>query len=128
MFWKKKNSSHDIDFTYESDDQREYFRVTVPEDYEPDATLKADNGNRASLTLKDISCGGFACIGCKLNEDKTYTATLLFPDESKLLSIQFEVLQVDADDISHCRFINLTDKDINKIYHYVLEVQKRALR
>lgn len=124
MFWKKKDDDV-IDFTFETDNKRQAFRVIPPDDFTPIITTADEK--KQTLPVHDISAGGFSfeaegVEGFKVGE--TYQILLHLPEEQRPMPVGFELLSFDAENICHCRFLDLSEKNSGKIYLYVLTVQK----
>jgi hypothetical protein len=126
LFWKKKRDNNIIDFTFETKDKRRAFRVFPPPGFAP-IIFRGDNEGD-SIPVRDISTGGFSFVKEGFEAGKTYVVTLRLPGEPKDIAAQFEILSIDEAKIRHCRFLDLSEKAVKKIYLYVLEVQKRDLR
>ncbi len=125
MFWKKRNDNI-IDFSFDSDNKRQAYRVTVPEDFA--ATLTIKDHSPKILSVNDFSCGGFS-FNCEEGEvGGHYPLSIRLPGDSKVIETEFEILSIDQQGVGHCHFLNLTEKDVKRLYQYVLEVQKQQLR
>lgn len=125
MFWKKRRDNNIIDFTFETKDKRRAFRVFPPPGFVPFISpMETDE----QIPVRDISTGGFSFVKEGFKPGETYSVSLRLPGEARDIAAQFEILSLDEAKICHCRFLDLPEKSIQKIYLYVLEVQKRDLR
>lgn len=127
MFWKKRKDNI-IDFTFKTDDKRSAFRVNPPEDFYPVVIMESKDAEKRELPIKDISTGGISFSQENLKAGETHRVWMRMPHEPNEIFVKFEILSVDEQHVCHCRFMDLDEKKINKIYRYVLEVQKRDLR
>ncbi len=134
MFWKNKTNKDEggdfdttIDFTYETDDTRQAFRVTPLPGFSPLVVL--EDKERRPLEVWNISEGGFCIVNedtLKLGDERS--VSMVFPVSRRRIFTSFKVIAVDEQGNLHCHFSKLSEKTAHIIYRYVLEVQKRCIQ
>ncbi|MCP4217917.1 MAG: PilZ domain-containing protein [bacterium] len=128
MFWKKRNDNI-IDFTYVTDDKRQAFRVKPPPDFPP--VILFENHEKLEVAVKDISAGGIAfyCSDQEyFTEGQEVKMSIRLPRGKKDIPVVCKILGIDPEGIFHTCFQSLEEKAYEKIYRYVLSVEKRLLR
>lgn len=128
MFWKKKNNNPAIEFSFETDDKRGSYRTKPLTGFAPVALAEGVDKHAAPLQVRDISTGGFSFYHEKFKKNDVCSLRLRLPTDEREIHCKFQILSVDEDNIRHCRFLDISSKAIDIIYHYVLEVQKREIR
>ncbi len=90
--------------------------------------MHLDGNEENRLPVKDISCGGvsFESKGFELNS--AHRVVIEFPGELNKVYAEVKILHIGDEDRCHCSFLNLNRRAENRIYHYVLEVQKKQLK
>lgn len=122
MFWKKPfNSSLTLEVS--ANEQRETFRVK-PSGQEP-VTLCLPE---CEISVIEISAGGLSFVRVGMKQETKATVMLLLPDlPGGDIDARIEVLRVDDAGQVHCRFVDLSEQDADKIHYYVLCRQKKML-
>lgn len=123
MFWKKKNRAKDQLFTYESSCRRESYRVSPPI-FAPVAVRFGEETG----TLINISAGGLAFRCGRLKPGDTQTVAIDLPGEWITVSAKVEIVNIDAGETCHGRFLDIAPEMLEAIHHYALSIQKEGLR
>ena len=123
MFWKKKDKSESKDFVAPNFGPRESFRVRPSLD-EP-IYIKIDS---KTGSVFNVSSGGMSFSELELTLHKTYTAIFNLPDEGLEIQTEILVLRIENENICYAQFIDMSEKDEDRIHAYVLQRQKENLK
>jgi hypothetical protein len=122
LFWRKKPL---IDLEIpdeESSDHRQAYR-TMPD---PERPIILTLGG-SSYTLTNISGTGCCFRSHNYSEGFRASGVLKIPSDDVIFPVTVNVVS-KTKDICHCKFEKISDKSMDAIHAYVLEVQKSMLR
>lgn len=123
MFFKKKSKGISGEFNIEFDsDRRSYYRVESTRDRPVSFEVR---GRR--LPVVDVSAGGMSVHTGKVAVGRQIPGLLHLPGLDEPIVLTLEVLGVDPKGVGRGRFINLTDREQERLHYYVLQRQKEEI-
>lgn len=122
MYWKKKTSDRRL-FTYKTDNRRESFRLSPPED-EPVTFRFGEKKHR----VIDIGAGGLSFRNSNFSEGDSGLITFSLPGQGTTISTTLEIQRICEKGVCHCNFTEIEEDAVEKIHQYLLAVQKEILR
>ncbi len=122
MFWKRQKNKGPR-FVIDSDDQRIYFRVS------PHSKLSAKMSvDDRIVEIVDIGAGGVSFNNTGLKRGNKYSAVIRLTGSQSIILADIIIINIDINNVCHCYFDEILDKDVDAIHKYVLEVQKIEIR
>lgn len=122
MFSKRKNHS-EVLVLLESNDARKSFRVCPPLS-EP---IRIECHGK-SIPLKNIGATGLAFPNKGFKPGESHRVSFHLPRENTPISVTAKIIDIDPDEICHCRFLGLDEDGRNAIHRYMLAVQIQEIR
>ena len=127
MFWRKKAQGEPM-IEYENDSLREAFRFTPGNTELLEITFMGKK-----IPVKDISAGGISFINNKeFTVGDTDMVTIRLKDTEAgfdhALTPAVEIVEIDSQNICHCRFQGLDHEEAEIVHRYILLRQKRLIR
>jgi c-di-GMP-binding flagellar brake protein YcgR len=124
LFWKKTPTKSDPPkILFESSEEiRQNYRVVPASDDPVELTL--DN---KSVSVIDISSGGFRCKNNKFIPGKFYSFVLFLPEDTQKICGKAQVLEITETNLCRGQFSNLNPEHENLIHRYTLNRQKEEL-
>lgn len=122
MFWRKKQPRSDI-FSYDKRDRRESFRLSPPAE-EP---IFIDQGERRHK-LVNIGAQGLAFHNADFRTGEELAVHFILPGLNRSLDLVIKIMNIDANDVCHCCFLQIPEQTEEAIHQYMLAKQKEEAR
>lgn len=123
MFWKKPSKAVHIEL--DLTDQRDAYRVATDPQLNPPPSIVLPEG---CLEVQEISAGGLSFMHTDQQSGMRFITTLQLPGiRCKAFEVTLEIMRITQNNIVHCRFIELPEKQQDKIHYFVLCQQKHLL-
>jgi c-di-GMP-binding flagellar brake protein YcgR len=119
LFWKKKSERPYVRLG--GDDRRNAVRIN------PDDNLSIEIEGQ-SFQVMDISAGGVSFAAEGIESGSQLSTQLLLRLYQQKVEVRIEVLFQDNQGICHCRFVELSPETSEILHHYILDLQKHAIR
>ncbi len=122
MFWKRKQNK-DVFFVLEANDKRLGFRVLPHEDFPAEVRIED-----RPIELVNIGAGGVAFNNVGLKKNNRHSVFLSLAGYKTIIQATICIINIDINNVCHCYFSEILEKDVDAIHKYVLDVQKIELR
>ncbi|MGM0417962.1 MAG: PilZ domain-containing protein [Thermodesulfobacteriota bacterium] len=121
MFWKKEENKYTVNL--KNSDNRSSYR------YYPGSTERLFAViNGGEYEVNNISAGGIAFYNEDFEPGEKYHIILKFSDDEKnMVTGNIEVISCE-DLVCRCRFVDMTDEEIEKIHKFVFDKQLKVIR
>ncbi len=122
MFWKRKENKNTL-FILEADDKRLGFRVSPHKRFTADMKIKG-----RPIKIVNIGAGGVAFKNIDFKKSSKLSVEICLDGCKTVVLAIVCIINIDINDICHCYFSEILDRDVDAIHKYVLGVQKVEIR